>query len=296
MIQKIHSKYLLQELFSFISENKILKLIKINSYLIHKTDFSIDDYKLLFFSKKIEKYDWFYVKDYYIEFDKDFKSIIQNEKEFNELFYNCLSKNNNFDLNILDNNFDSMINNSYFKNRIRINLEGINIKDLFKNYISKLILFKDNKFIDKVTKIFKEPFNLFSTNGRMNKNQFREFMISIMNMSENDENIDNLFSKYSNNELLSFEDFINYYLNSITNKIDNVGNYLSSLGYNNLLEKNKEIDFNNILNYSKEFEKSSYSNIIKISKEKIFKLSFFMSIDKIFLQYLNNNQIFENIK
>ncbi len=46
----IHSKYLIQELFSFIKENKKLKLIKYNSFLINKMDLSIKDYH---FSKKL---------------------------------------------------------------------------------------------------------------------------------------------------------------------------------------------------------------------------------------------------
>ena len=197
----------------------MLKLIKNNSYLIKKIDYSIYDFKQFFFQKKIEKYDWFYIKDYYKEFYKDFNLIIQNEKELNEIFYNCLSKNRNFDLNILDNNFDLMMNNSYFKKRIRINMEDVNIQN-----------FKDNEFL------------------KMNKNKFLEFMISMINKNKNDENIYNLFSKFGN------------------------------------------------LNSQEEFENNIHSNIKKISKERIYKLSLFMSIDKIYLQYLNNNRIFQNIK
>ena len=51
---------------------------------------------------------------------------------------NCLSKNNNFDLNILDDDFNYIFINKYFKNNIRINIDGINnIKDLFKIIFQK---------------------------------------------------------------------------------------------------------------------------------------------------------------
>ena len=85
---------------------------------------------------------------------------------------NLLSKNNNFVLNILDNDFDDILKNKYFKDIIRINLDGIyNIKDLFKKNIPRMLLIKNNKLIDKVIKIFKDIFNSFSTNGKMNKIQ-----------------------------------------------------------------------------------------------------------------------------
>ena len=104
MIYKIHGQYLLQELFTYISENKKLKLIKNNINFIRKLDLKIDDFKLSFFQKKMKEYkenNFFYINDYYIEFCKDFSSIIENKGELRKLFYNSLSKNNNFDLNIL---------------------------------------------------------------------------------------------------------------------------------------------------------------------------------------------------
>ena len=53
MIHKFHGEYLLQELFSYISEKKKLKLIKNNLYLIKKLKINIDDFKLYFFQKKM---------------------------------------------------------------------------------------------------------------------------------------------------------------------------------------------------------------------------------------------------
>jgi hypothetical protein len=303
MIHKIHGEFLLQELFSYISEKKKLKLIKNNLYLIKKLNFKIDDFKLYFFQKKIKEYEFFYINDYYIQFCNDFTSIIENKEELRKIFLNSLSKNNNFDLNILDDDFDYIFKNKYFKNNIRINMNEINnIKDLFKNNIPKILLIKNNKLTDKAIKTFQEIFNLFSTNGKMNKIQGAQFVNSMMNMNiqinENNKYVNNLFSKYDidNDGLLSFEDFNHFYFNSIKNKIDSVWKHLYLLGYNNLLEKNKEIDYYYILNHEEDFEISKYTNIKKISKEKIYKLSLFDDIDKIFLQYFNNNQIFQNLK
>ena len=300
MIKKIHSKYSFQELFSFIPENKTLKLFQINSYFLKNLDLSIYDYKTFFFQRKIHKYTCFDVNDYYLEFLKNF-SMVENKEEVDILFINCLSKNFNFDLKILDKNFDLIINNPYFKKNIRINMDGLsNIKDFFNNKIPKLLLIKNNKLTDKAIKVFKEIFNLFSINGNMNKTQGARFMSSIMNIQVNKDNkyVNNLFSKYdmNNDGLLSFQDFINFYLNLIINKIDSVWEHLYLLGYNNLLERYKEIDYNYILNYNEEFEISSCINLIKISKEKIYKLSLLMNIDKVFLNFFKNKKILENLK
>ena len=52
LLTKIHSKYLIPELFSFIKENRILKLSKGNSFLNKNLNLSIRDYKMCFFKKK----------------------------------------------------------------------------------------------------------------------------------------------------------------------------------------------------------------------------------------------------
>ena len=274
---EFHSIYLIRELFTFIPKNKQFKLNKYNSYLIKILQLK-DDFQTLNFQKKIEKYDWFYIKDYYDEFYKDFNSIIQNEK-INQIFYNCLSKKKNFDLNILDDKFDLMINNTYFKQKIRINMDDIKIP--------KLSLIKDNKFIDKLIQILKDSFNQFSTNGEMNDIQFRLFMNSLMKKNVNN---------FKTNNKILFDKFINIYFNYFKNKIDYVWNYLYSLGYNNLLDNKNEIDFNNILNNIEESDKKLILNLNKISNKKIYKISLITNIDTIFLQYFNNNQMFQNIK
>ena len=48
-LSNIHSKYIIQELFSFISIKKIHKLIKNNLFLINKLDLSTKDIQIYFF-------------------------------------------------------------------------------------------------------------------------------------------------------------------------------------------------------------------------------------------------------
>ena len=70
ILSNIHSKYLIQELFSFIKENKKLKIIKYNLLLLNKLDLSIKDYKISFFKTIVENYDCFYINDYYQDLKK----------------------------------------------------------------------------------------------------------------------------------------------------------------------------------------------------------------------------------
>ena len=184
ILSNIHSKYLIQELFSFIKENKKLKIIKYNLFLLNKLDLSINDYKISFYQTIIENYDCLSIKNYYQEFKKDFNSI--NDEELKELLLNCLSKNQNFNLRLLDEYFNLMINNLYFKKNIRINID-----DLIEENIPKILLIKDNKLTNKAIKTFKDIFNLFSIDNKMNKNQYAKLVSSIIKeeVNENDERI-----------------------------------------------------------------------------------------------------------
>ena len=156
-LSNIHSKYVIQELFSFISIKQMFRLVKNNSFLIKKLDLSTKDIKSYFFQKKMmENYDYIYINEYYEEFKKDFNSIIQNENELKELFNNSLSKNKNFELNLFDTDFNSIFNNSYFRQKIKINLDDLNQE---KNLN---ILIEDNKLSDIAIKIIKNIFNTFS--------------------------------------------------------------------------------------------------------------------------------------
>ena len=160
-ISKIKSFYSLNELFSFISDKRKFKIFKYNIYLNKKLDISIDDYKECFFQQKINKYDYIYIKDFYIDFKNDFNDII-DDNSYN-LFLNALSKKKDFILNIKDKDFKLMIENKYFKENPRIEIEEINYP--------RLLLIKDNKFTNKAINTFKNIFNLFSYNGKMNKEQ-----------------------------------------------------------------------------------------------------------------------------
>ena len=132
LLSKIHSKYLIPDLFSFIKEKKKLKLSKNNSFLNKHLNLSEKEYKTFFFKKKIENYNFYYIKDYYPKFKSDFKSIIKNEEELKELILNCLSQNENFELKISDENFNMILNNLYFQEKIRINFECLKENNSFK--------------------------------------------------------------------------------------------------------------------------------------------------------------------
>ncbi len=106
LLSKIHLKYLIPQLFSFIEENKMFKQIKGNTFLNKNLNLSSKDYKLFVFKKKIESYNIYYINDYHQKFKNDFNSIIQNEEELKELMLNCLSQNENYELKISDENFN----------------------------------------------------------------------------------------------------------------------------------------------------------------------------------------------
>ncbi len=69
-------------------------------------------------------------------------------------------------MRLSDEYFNLMINNSYFKENI-----SINIDDLIEENIPKILLIKDNKLTNKAIKTFKDIFNLFSIDEKMNKIQ-----------------------------------------------------------------------------------------------------------------------------
>ena len=80
-----------------------------------------------------------------------------------------------------------MINNSNHKDNIFVEIEEMNI-----NNIPKILLIKDNKLTNKMNKILKEIFDLYSSNGKMSKSQLIEFMNKIKR--NDDENINKLYS------------------------------------------------------------------------------------------------------
>ena len=117
-----------------------------------------------------------------------------------------------------------MINNSNYKNNIFVEIEKINIDD-----IPKILLIKDNKLTNKINKILKEIFDLYSSNGKMSKSQSIEFMKEIKR--NNNININKLFSyDIDKDGYLLFEDFIQYYYDLIKSNIYIVLKNLNNLG------------------------------------------------------------------
>ena len=251
-LSNIHSKYVIQELFSFISIKQMFKLVKNNSFLIKKLDLSTKDIKTYFFQKKMENYDYIYINEYYEEFKKDFNSIIQNENELKEFFYTSLSKNKIFELNLDDKDFNLMFNNPCFKQNIRINLYDLNQERVLK------ILIEDNKLSDIAIKIIKNIFNIFSIDGEMNKAQYALYLSNILinEVNENDSEVEEIFLEYNRNRngLLTFEEFCEFNLDLIQHRFYYLKDYNS-----NLLEY--------ILNNIEEFDINSnniFSNLYKI--------------------------------
>ncbi len=108
--------------------------------------------------KKINKYDHIFINDFYIEFKNDFNNII-DDNSYN-LFLNELSKKKDFILNIKDKDFKLMIENNYFKDNPRFEIEQTNYP--------RLLLIRENKLTNKSINAFKNIFNVFSINGKMN--------------------------------------------------------------------------------------------------------------------------------
>ena len=274
-----------------------MKIIKKNKYLNKKLDISIIDYKKYFFQKKIEYYGYYRIKDYYEELKNYLNNIILNEEELNDLLSYCLSKNEYFNLSISDEQFDFIFKNSYFEENMRIDIDYLN-----EEYIPKNVLIKDNTLTNRFVEVLKECFSLYSNYERMNKFQVSKFMskVSKKEIHENNEKIIDLFLNYDfdNDGLLSFEGLCQYYFDLIKKKeINVIWDNLYSLGYNNLLEKEINLDY--FINNLDEFEdknKNIFINLFKISNKRIYKLYMVPNIDEIFIIFLNNNHIFENLE
>ena len=219
-VSKIKSSYCLNELFSFISEQRKFKIIKYNIYLNKKLDLSIDDYKECFFQQKINKYDYVFINDFYIEFKNDLNDII-DDNSYN-LFLNALSKKKDFILNIKDKDFKLMIENKYFKENPRFEIEEINIP--------RLLLIKDNKLTNKAINTFKNIFNLFSINGKMNEEEAINYFT---NCGYGESESNKLFEYDKDKDgFILFEDFIKYYYDLINQDLNKVWRNLEKLGYN----------------------------------------------------------------
>ena len=54
-IKKVRSKYIIQNIFSYTSFKKTIKIIQYNKNLINKLEYTVDDIKNFFFFNKIIK-------------------------------------------------------------------------------------------------------------------------------------------------------------------------------------------------------------------------------------------------
>ncbi len=272
-ILKIKSPYILQQLFSFILEKRKFKIIRYNSFMNKKLDLSLNDYKELFFKKKIEKYNYIYINDFWINIKNDLDEIIE-EKSY-DLFLNVLSKKEDFNLRLNDNDFNLIIKNSYFKENSHFEL-NLNYDEL-----PRLLLIKDNKLTNKTIKTLKEIFDLFSIDGKMSKEQSLQFLHKI----NKDNNINKLFSyDIDNKGYLLFENFINYYYDLTKDNSNYLWNDLKKLGYNKLLDKYKEYDLEYLKNNLNEFLLNfPLNNFLKIMNIKINKLCLLSGIIKYLL-------------
>ena len=111
----------IDELFTFIPNELILQIIKVNSFLSQQ--FLYSEKKKLS-EKKIKYYEFDYVSEYLNKFNNDFKRIIKSE-EIEDLLLYGLSKKDNFYLKISDKFFIKLINNPYFRENLNIEIEDI---------------------------------------------------------------------------------------------------------------------------------------------------------------------------
>ena len=176
-----------------------------------------------------------------------------------------------------------MIDNKNFKENIRIE-----IKEMRYNDLPRILLIKEDKLTNIAINTFKTIFTIFSTNGKMSKQQSIQF---IQTINENSDYVNKLFSYDSDKDgFLKFEDFIKYYYNLIKSDLNFVWNNLKKLGYDKFLNENnlENVEFN--INELKE----KYVNFFKIINAN--KISLCYNIDKIFIDYLNKKEIFINLK
>ena len=166
-----------------------------------------------------------------------------------------------------------MIENKYFQVNPRFEIEEINYP--------RLLLITDNKLTNKAINTFKNIFNLFSYNEKMNKEQS-------INYFQNSEwkNQEELFLYDKDKDgFILFEDFIKYYYDLINKNLNEVWEDLKKLGYNNYLNENYDLDY--LKNNKEEFEESIIFNFIQSTNLKINKLSLCFKINEIFIDYLN---------
>ena len=297
LISKIHALYSFRELFSYIPGKLFLRLIKYNKYLNKKFEITSENYKKYFFRKKIENYNYDYIKDYFQGLSKYFSLTKLNKEEIKKMCINGISKNQNFNLKLSDEDFDLVFHNPYFRNNIRINLN-----DLLKENIPRFILLNENELKEKTKKVLSVIYNSFTNFHRMNKKEASNYLTVVCGheISEEDNRVNQLFRLYDtkSNGFINYENFCKYYFDFIHNNINIVWAHFRNLGYNNLLETDINLNylFDNLNNLEKK-NQNIFFNLLKISDKKIQKITLTKTIEKKFIEFLKDQkQIFLNLE
>ena len=259
---KIKSQLIYNEIFSFMKEKRKLEIIKYSKYLHQKLDILIPNYKEIFFLNKFSKYNnYSSVYNYWIQFNNTFR--YENNEDLFQLFLTYLSKKKDLILNLTDINFNILIKSRYFNDNMNIELKNLDISP-------KELLIQENKFTHLSIKILREIFELFSSNGKMSKEQSIKFINTFNNQTQNNYNNNILFS-YANDGFLLFENFLEYYFTLIQSNFTLV--FENLIKFYNILEKNRKYDIDYLKSHFNKLERNIIlSNFLQIINKKIQKL------------------------
>ena len=201
------------------------------------------------------------------------------------------------------------INLSFFEEfhdillKLKDNSLSIKFEELTNEIIPKIKLKdKRKKYSQKVKNTYIEIYKRFSNDyNQMTKEDALNFLRIILQNESIPEDyflMKNLF-KYDKDKkgFVEFNDFAIFYFTTFIDA-NKIWKHLNILGYNNMLEKDKEIDFQDIINNKEEFNDFSklFQNFLNISNETFYRFDFgFNHIENIFLKYLNKKNKFENL-
>ena len=213
-LSKIQSKFDLIELFSFLPQSIKFHIGKYNKFLNKKLNI-INLLRKKLYKEKINYYEFTSIKNFLYLLKNDFNNEKIDENEIKDLLYYALSKKENFYLKLSDEYFPLLINSNYFNENINIEIENLTTE-----IIPKILLIKNNSLSNEALKVFKEIFDIFSINGKMNSTQINEFIINFFGNIEEKEIIFTLLSSYlSIDGFLKLEGFYKFYFDIINSNI-----------------------------------------------------------------------------
>ena len=290
ILNKIKSKYNLQNLFNFVPYNICLRVTYKSNKLIRKLDINKEQYKQFYEIKKILKPSY--------DINRYFKYLSINDdrknKSIEKILYGCLN-DVPFNINLIienSSNYEYIIKNIYnakliispslLKYDIKGHEDIFDLLNFYKNNISEICFtdFNNNnnnlKIINKIMEILKRIFEekVEEENNKINNN------LDIINISKNNNTHKIKKLTFESNNILSNKDIID----SFFTKIDNIIS----------LNKIQEL-------YIGSYDEEIFSEIIKnISKKmkclrtiKIFNFGFNLKLykDLNFLLYNLNDRI-----